>query len=171
MASKLDKVMQTLVTVFNKYAGKEGDKTKLNKAEMKTLMQNELQIKEPEKVDLNGDGEVDFQEFVIMIAQETISCSETPKGQKQPAKNATDLGMAIQTLKDVFTEYASQDGNKDSLSKSEVKTLLQKELHLKVDKPKDLDVLMKDLDENGDQVVDFIEYIILFAAVTLIYKK
>lgn len=41
----------------------------------------------------------------------------------------------------------------------------------KVDKPKDLDVLMKDLDENGDQVVDFIEYIILFAAVTLIYKK
>lgn len=52
--------------------------------------------------------------------------------RKQPAKKASDLETAIQTLEDVFNEYASKDGKKDSLSKSGLKSLIQKELSLDV---------------------------------------
>lgn len=44
MESDLGMAMQTLVAVFHKYSAKEGDKYKLNKSELKTLLQNEFQM-------------------------------------------------------------------------------------------------------------------------------
>ncbi|XP_012716858.3 protein S100-P [Fundulus heteroclitus] len=83
--SHLEIAMATLIQTFDKYAGADGKKATLSKAEVKTLMEKELPgllkaEKNPEAVDKlmksldsNGDAEVDFQEFVFLVA--TLACT------------------------------------------------------------------------------------------------
>ncbi|XP_029435266.1 protein S100-A1 [Rhinatrema bivittatum] len=87
MASQLETAMESLITVFHTYSGKEGDKSKLSRKELKELLQNELgSFLEDQKdsssvdsimkdLDEDGDGEVDFQEFVTLVASLTVSCN------------------------------------------------------------------------------------------------
>ncbi|KAM4880559.1 protein S100-A1 [Sylvia borin] len=112
MGSQLEGAMETLINVFHHYSGKEGDKYKLSKKELKELLQSELGCflevtgtspgpggllsprsqgspcapsqtqKDAEAVekimqdlDENGDGEVDFQEFVVLVAALTVACN------------------------------------------------------------------------------------------------
>ncbi|XP_032089916.1 protein S100-A1 isoform X1 [Thamnophis elegans] len=87
MASQLERAVDALISVFHNYSGKEGDKHKLSKKELKELLENELgglleTQRDPEVVDKimhdldeNGDGEVDFQEFVILVAALTVACN------------------------------------------------------------------------------------------------
>ncbi|KAJ6657044.1 hypothetical protein lerEdw1_003045 [Lerista edwardsae] len=87
MASQLESTMESLISIFHNYSGKEGDKYKLSKKELKDLLQNELGCfleaqKDTEAVDKimhdldeNGDGEVDFQEFVVLVAALTVACN------------------------------------------------------------------------------------------------
>ncbi|KAI1229980.1 hypothetical protein IHE44_0010694 [Lamprotornis superbus] len=121
MGSQLEGAMETLINVFHHYSGKEGDKYKLSKKELKELLQSELgcflevtgtslglwgllfshslgeqRLPSPrahpvpppqtqkdagavEKImqdlDENGDGEVDFQEFVVLVAALTVACN------------------------------------------------------------------------------------------------
>ncbi|OCT66706.1 protein S100-A1 [Xenopus laevis] len=87
MSSKLVQAIDTLISVFHTYSGREGDKCKLSKREMRDLIQNELaEYLETQKdamsvdkimseLDENGDGEVDFQEFVILVASLTVACN------------------------------------------------------------------------------------------------
>lgn len=42
MSSQLQRAMEDLIKVFYSYSGKEGDKYKLNKRELKNLLQVEL---------------------------------------------------------------------------------------------------------------------------------
>lgn len=42
MSSNLQTAMEGLIAVFHSYSGKEGDKYKLSKAELKNLLQGEL---------------------------------------------------------------------------------------------------------------------------------
>jgi len=42
MNSQLQKAMEGLIEVFHSYSGKEGDKYKLSKLELKSLLQGEL---------------------------------------------------------------------------------------------------------------------------------
>ncbi|XP_030012933.1 protein S100-A1-like [Sphaeramia orbicularis] len=86
--SELQNAMESLVAVFHNYSSKEGDKYKLNKSELKTLLQEELGdfmavSNDPRRVeciledlDENGDGEVDFQEFVVLVAALTVACND-----------------------------------------------------------------------------------------------
>ncbi|XP_069650423.1 protein S100-A1 isoform X1 [Haliaeetus albicilla] len=87
MVSQLEGAMETLINVFHHYSGKEGDKYKLSKKELKELLQSELGcLLETQKdtgavekimqdLDENGDGEVDFQEYVVLVAALTVACN------------------------------------------------------------------------------------------------
>ncbi|XP_078063327.1 protein S100-B [Mustelus asterias] len=86
--SDLENAMVTIIETFHKYSGREGDKLKLKKAELKELINNELSnfigdIKDQEtldklmeSLDTDGDAECDFQEFVAFIAMATAACHE-----------------------------------------------------------------------------------------------
>ncbi|OPJ90223.1 protein S100-B [Patagioenas fasciata monilis] len=86
--SELEKAMIAIIDAFHQYSGKEGDKHKLKKSELKELINNELthflgEIKDQETVDKvmealdsDGDAECDFQEFVAFIAMVTAACHE-----------------------------------------------------------------------------------------------
>ncbi|XP_075565873.1 protein S100-P [Pelecanus crispus] len=77
----------------------------------------------------------------------------------------TAMGMTIA----VFDKYAKSDGNRQTLTKAELKTLLEQELpnFLSSGKDKDaIDKVFKNLDDNGDAQVDFKEFVIFVAALT-----
>ncbi|MBN3277713.1 S10A1 protein, partial [Polyodon spathula] len=88
MPSELERCMESLITIFHRYAGKEGCANSLNKKELKELMTNELSNflksqKNPAAVDKimkdldqNGDQEVDFEEFVALVVGLSISCEQ-----------------------------------------------------------------------------------------------
>ncbi|XP_056142988.1 toll-like receptor 18 [Lampris incognitus] len=88
MSSQLEKAMEGLIMVFHNYSSREGDKYKLSKMEMKNLLHGELggflssgkdQVvvdKIMTDLDENQDGQVDFQEFVVLVAALTVACNE-----------------------------------------------------------------------------------------------
>ncbi|KAM3940908.1 protein S100-P-like [Leptodactylus fuscus] len=81
----------------------------------------------------------------------------------------TELETAICLIMNVFDKYSCTEGKKDTLTKGELKTLMEKELPEIMRKAKskdDCDKLMKDLDDNGDDEVDFKEFLILVSALT-----
>ncbi|XP_077577648.1 toll-like receptor 18 [Stigmatopora nigra] len=95
MNRRLEKAIEGLITVFHSYSSKEGDKHKLSKAELKTLLQEELTDfmaggsdatavdKIMTDLDENGDQQLDFQEFVVLVAALTVACNEFFEGTCQ----------------------------------------------------------------------------------------
>nr|XP_055066497.1 ictacalcin-like [Misgurnus anguillicaudatus] len=87
-ASDLQKAMASLIAVFYKYSGKEGDKKTLSKGELKDLLTAEMGDvigkstdqaaldKIFKDLDANRDGTVDFQEYVTLVACITMMCNE-----------------------------------------------------------------------------------------------
>ncbi|KAB0373270.1 hypothetical protein FD755_014929, partial [Muntiacus reevesi] len=55
-----------------KHAGRDGNNSKLSKAESLIFMNTELG-----KLDLNSDGQLDFQEFLNFIGGLAIACHES----------------------------------------------------------------------------------------------
>uniref|UniRef100_A0A3B3BAS8 S100 calcium binding protein P n=1 Tax=Oryzias melastigma TaxID=30732 RepID=A0A3B3BAS8_ORYME len=85
------------------------------------------------------------------------------------AKTMSQLETAMAMLMQTFDTYAGKDGKKESMSKTEVKTMLEKELPalLKTAKNQaEVDKLLKGLDFNGDSEVDFKEFVVMVAALT-----
>ncbi|XP_077672436.1 LOW QUALITY PROTEIN: protein S100-Z [Eretmochelys imbricata] len=88
MPTQLENAMDTLIKIFHHYSGKEGDKYKLIKGELKQLLtseltdflscQKDLQLvdKIMKDLDTNKDNEVDFNEFVILVAALTVACND-----------------------------------------------------------------------------------------------
>ncbi|XP_039877395.1 ictacalcin-like [Simochromis diagramma] len=78
-------------------------------------------------------------------------------------------GMAM--LIAAFHKYSGKEGDKLTLSKGELKDLLQNELGdifgKSTDKAK-VDKIFKDLDANADGTVDFQEYVALVACLTVL---
>lgn len=72
MSSKLQEAMLGLIEVFHSYSGKEGDKYKLNKRELKTLLQNELG--DFQEVSICWQFSKENQTFVQMEIKNPPSC-------------------------------------------------------------------------------------------------
>ncbi|XP_004579419.1 protein S100-P [Ochotona princeps] len=81
----------------------------------------------------------------------------------------TELETAMGMIIDVFARYAGAEGDPQSLTKGELKVLMEKELpgFLQSGKDRDaVDKLLRDLDANGDAEVDFNEFVVFVAALT-----
>ncbi|NXT21725.1 S10A4 protein, partial [Syrrhaptes paradoxus] len=89
MASPVEQALGVLVATFHKYSGREGDKYKLSKQELKDLLTKELPTFTVSKqsnegdlqkimgyLDSNSDSEVDFQEYMIFVASLAMICNE-----------------------------------------------------------------------------------------------
>ncbi|XP_042280765.1 protein S100-A1-like isoform X2 [Thunnus maccoyii] len=86
MPTKLEEGMMVLREAFHSYASKEGDPKTLNKKELKTLIETEFpsfisDCKDQASLDecmsdldFNGDGQVDFNEFMMVLATVTLVC-------------------------------------------------------------------------------------------------
>ncbi|CAI5787070.1 Hypothetical predicted protein [Podarcis lilfordi] len=85
---------------------------------------------------------------------------------------AAPLDQAIGLLVVTFQKYTSKDGDKNSLSKKELKELIQKELTIG-SKLQDAEIqtLMKYLDCNGDEVVNFQEDVTFLGAMAMMYNE
>uniref|UniRef100_A0A3B3ZQT0 EF-hand domain-containing protein n=1 Tax=Periophthalmus magnuspinnatus TaxID=409849 RepID=A0A3B3ZQT0_9GOBI len=88
--SELENGMVTIIRAFHKYSG---HKCKLKKAELKELINNEMNhfIQTAwytldqlfTDLDQNGDLEIDFPEFITLIAMVTSACHELFKGENK----------------------------------------------------------------------------------------
>ncbi|XP_034016863.1 protein S100-A1-like [Thalassophryne amazonica] len=88
MPSELETAMQSLITVFHRYASKEGSSDTLSRKEFQELLRNELSgflqaQKDPAAVDkimkdldTNSDNQVDFEEFVALVAGLSVACQQ-----------------------------------------------------------------------------------------------
>ncbi|XP_051575955.1 ictacalcin-like [Myxocyprinus asiaticus] len=77
---------------------------------------------------------------------------------------------AMVLLIEAFHKYSGKEGDKNTLSKGELKELLNAELSDFLGKSTDksaLDKIFKDLDANADGTVDFQEYVTLVACITM----
>ncbi|XP_036046825.1 protein S100-A6 isoform X1 [Onychomys torridus] len=85
---------------------------------------------------------------------------------------ACPLDQAIGLLVAIFHKYSGKEGDKHTLSKKELKELIQKELTIG-SKLQDAEIarLMEDLDRNKDQEVNFQEYVAFLGALALIYNE
>ncbi|XP_021232442.1 protein S100-A6 [Numida meleagris] len=95
-----------------------------------------------------------------------------PRSRAQPTAMAAPLDQAIGLLVATFHKYSGKEGDKNSLSKGELKELIQKELTIGP-KLKDAEIagLMEDLDRNKDQEVNFQEYVTFLGALAMIYNE
>ncbi|KAK5883452.1 hypothetical protein CesoFtcFv8_019781 [Champsocephalus esox] len=88
MPSELETAMESLIKVFHRYASKDGRSGTLSRRELRELMENELSNfllsqKDPAAIDkimkdldTNGDGQVDFEEFVSLVVGLSIACEQ-----------------------------------------------------------------------------------------------
>ncbi|XP_026156661.1 ictacalcin-like [Mastacembelus armatus] len=86
--SDIQQAMTLLITAFDKYSGKEGDRDTLSKSELKELLENEfgqMLMKANDKaaldrifndLDKNKDNSVDFREFATLVCCLTQMCHE-----------------------------------------------------------------------------------------------
>ncbi|MBN3309652.1 protein S100-A1 [Amia ocellicauda] len=88
MPSELERAMESLITVFHRYSGRDGVGATLSKKELKELMETELSgflktQKDPAAIDKimrdldqNGDGQVSFEEFVSLVVGLSVACEQ-----------------------------------------------------------------------------------------------
>ncbi|XP_065326736.1 ictacalcin-like [Pelmatolapia mariae] len=86
----------------------------------------------------------------------------------------SQLQQAMAMLIAAFHKYSGKEGDKLTLSKGELKDLLQNELGDVFGKTADkaaIDKIFKDLDADADGTVDFQEYVTLVACLTMLCNE
>ncbi|XP_075994417.1 protein S100-A1 [Genypterus blacodes] len=88
MVSNLVEAMEMVIAVFHTYSQQEGDLHKLSRKELQQLLRDQFSAflsppddsQEVDKIlaelDENKDGQVDFQEFITLVAVLTVLTNE-----------------------------------------------------------------------------------------------
>ncbi|XP_060550274.1 protein S100-A11 [Pantherophis guttatus] len=96
--TETERCIESLLAVFQRYAGKDGKSSTLSKREFKTFMDTELASftksqKDPgvvdrmmKKLDMNNDGQLDFPEFLNLIGGLATACHEHMASAPEPHK-------------------------------------------------------------------------------------
>lgn len=83
----------------------------------------------------------------------------------------TPLEKALTTMVTTFHKYSGREGSKLTLSKRELKELIKNELCLgEKMQESSIDNLMKSLDKNSDQEIDFKEYSVFLTTLCMTYN-
>ncbi|XP_036609151.1 protein S100-A5 [Trichosurus vulpecula] len=82
----------------------------------------------------------------------------------------TPLEKALTTMVTTFHKYSGREGSKLTLSRKELKELIKKELCLGEVSESGIDELMKSLDRNSDQEIDFKEYSVFLTTLCMAYN-
>ncbi|NXS51628.1 S10AB protein, partial [Brachypteracias leptosomus] len=87
--TEAERCIESLLALFQRYAGHEGDAHTLSKREFRSFMNTELAAftknqKDPstidrmmKKLDINSDGQLNFQEFLNLIGGIAVACHES----------------------------------------------------------------------------------------------
>ncbi|XP_036707666.1 protein S100-A11-like, partial [Balaenoptera musculus] len=87
--TETERCIEPLIAVFQRHAGRDGNNSKLSKAEFLIFMSTELGAftknqKDPgdldrmmKKLDLDSDGQLDFQEFLNLIGGLALACHDS----------------------------------------------------------------------------------------------
>ncbi|NXO87048.1 M126 protein, partial [Sitta europaea] len=137
---------------------------------------------------LNQDKELSFEEFAIVLSKladdahrishgsDRCAASPGPPGHfgvcpqvQQSQEPLSELEKAMDVIIDVFHQYSRREGDRDTLTKNELKLMIEKQLanYLKHVKNKaTIEQIMKDLDVNKDAQISFGEMMLLVTRVT-----
>ncbi|XP_061215541.1 protein MRP-126-like [Neopsephotus bourkii] len=88
----------------------------------------------------------------------------------QAQEPLSQLEKSMDVIIDVFHQYSRREGDRDTLTKTELKLLIEKQLanYLKHVRSKaTIDEIMKDLDMNKDAQLSFSEVMLLITRVTI----
>ncbi|XP_078107967.1 uncharacterized protein LOC144518958 [Sander vitreus] len=146
-------------------------------------------------LDNDSDGVISFEEYVTFVAAITVMlCLErgcvnfylntfvSVLSSQIPLFHPLDLHkfsykfatmsqliQAMDLLRTIFDKYAREEGAKDTLTKKELAELLRKEFSVAGPQSKaEIDTFFGMLDNDGDGVVSFEEYVSFVAALTVI---
>ncbi|NWQ90674.1 M126 protein, partial [Burhinus bistriatus] len=130
---------------------------------------------------LNKDRQLTFEEFTIILAKLTDDAhriihkddrswlGEAPP-TSQTQEPLSELEKAMDVIIDVFHQYSRREGDRDTLTKKELKLLIEAQLvnYLRhVRNKATIDEIMKDLDINKDAQISFCEVMLLITRVTI----
>ncbi|NXW51826.1 S10A4 protein, partial [Nyctiprogne leucopyga] len=85
MASPLEQALAEIISIFQKYSVKLGNKSKLSKTELREMVVKELPSYSKQTSEtsleqlmphLDSDNEVDFQEYVTFLARLAMMCND-----------------------------------------------------------------------------------------------
>ncbi|XP_075464206.1 uncharacterized protein LOC142499143 [Ascaphus truei] len=161
--TETERSMEKIVTIFQRYAGKEGDQCQMSYKEFEAFMKTELKSftdnqKDPNilrtmmnSVDGGVDGkknaQLDFQEFLNLIGGMMVAChdalSKCPPGKKpQPQKiPPTDMETAMESLIRIFQHYAGKKGDQCQMCYTEFEAFMKTELKSFTDNQKDPNIV------------------------------
>ncbi|XP_060951863.1 uncharacterized protein LOC133028852 [Limanda limanda] len=132
-------------------------------------------------LDQNGDQEIDVMEYMSLGQAIAPSAHQEALAKKPTVSLVQAVAVVHKTyaapywqlatilLMETFKRYAGVEGKKDTLTKKEFKTLLYAEMPIfdkGAESQERFSKMMKDLDQNGDQEIDFMEYMSLVASIT-----
>ncbi|XP_075700902.1 uncharacterized protein LOC142665192 isoform X2 [Rhinoderma darwinii] len=171
----MERSMEKIITVFQRYSGKEGSQASMNFKEFENFMKTELSSftknqKDPNVlqkmmnsvdggIDGKKDKEMDFQEFLNLIGGIMVAChdalSKCPPAKKNPvaATPPTEMESSMETIIRVFQHYAGKKGDKDQMNYTEFESFMKTELKSFTDNQKDPNIVRK-LMESVDGAVD-----------------
>ncbi|KAM4664855.1 uncharacterized protein O3C94_012845 [Discoglossus pictus] len=175
--------MEKIITIFQRYAGKGGDKCEMDYKEFKDFMDVELGSftynqkdqnllkRMMDSIDTNQDHQLDFQEFFNLIGGIMVACHDAlckfpdkkPAPQKRPP---TEMETTMESIIRTFQHYAGKKGEKNQMNYTEFEGFMKAELRSFTENQKDPDVvrkLMKSVDGSVEgvqnQELDFQEFL------------
>ncbi|XP_032827323.1 uncharacterized protein LOC116952244 isoform X2 [Petromyzon marinus] len=178
---KVETAVSSLIEVFHRYAGEDGDDLSLSVTELRSLIRHELPTMSQHcqsqqamdnlmrSLDANGDGTIDFSEYMTFLNKFTILIDDfyirsLLRNQAISLKASTAIEEALYGLVEAFHKHAGSSGDPFKLNKQEFKNLLQTEmptLHECLKTKRQLKDFISALDQNGDGEVDFGEFMSL----------
>ncbi|XP_056403297.1 uncharacterized protein LOC130295955 [Hyla sarda] len=173
--TEMERSMEKIVTIFQRYAGKEGSQASMNFKEFENFMNTELgsftkNQRDPSilqrmmnSVDGGVDGkknqELDFQEFLNLIGGIMVAghdaLSKLPESKKNPVPTTkpTEMESAMESIIRIFQHYAGKKGDKNQMNYTEFEAFMKTELKSFTNNQKDPNIVRK-LMESVDGAVD-----------------